>query len=89
MIYKLPIDGWQFPLIANSSVLPAAKPGVVAVQVDLRGGGAGGPLVKLTDVAPLAATQPNTISSAGFQGLPRNKCVTAGPYSHGGGPYPE
>ena len=35
---------------------------------------------------PTAATQPSALS--GFS-LPRNLCVTAGPYTHGGGPFPE
>lgn len=85
MIYKLPITGWQFPLIANSSVISTTR-GKVSVVVDLRGGGAGGPPVNLTDDPPLAATQPSALS--GFS-LPRNLCVTAGPYTHGGGPFPE
>lgn len=86
MIYELPIAGWQFPIIANSTVDTPAKPGLVSVVVDLRAGRAGGALVDLTDIPPMAATQPSALS--GFS-LPRNLCVTAGPYTHGGRPFPE
>lgn len=70
-IYGMTIPGASFPLYSGSSV--ATTSGTVTVTVQIT---AGGKPARLTDQAPLSATQSSTLGAPGS--IPRNQCVTAG-----------